>query len=93
MKRDRVFKIIDDEREYQNDMSMSMSRMDIKAEMTMGDILLAIEHNLSEARRIWYRDQYPHTSTTDYLRKIAALCVKAGEDFGMPEREPWGEHE
>ena len=91
MDRDIVFKVIDDEREYQDDTSSSLDRPDMKRNMTTGDILCAIEFNLDAAKKEWYRDSYPHKQTIEYLRKIAALCVKAGEDFGMPERKPWSE--
>lgn len=52
----------------------------------MGGILTAIQHNLNKATAEWYIEQDPYPNTSDLLRKIAALCVKAGEDYGMTER-------
>jgi len=52
----------------------------------MGGILTAIQYNLNKAQAEWYLEKTPYPNTTDLLRKIAALCVKAGEDYGMSER-------
>jgi hypothetical protein len=43
----------------------------------------AMEHCLAEARRAWYSDSKPYPATTEYVRKIAGLSVKAMEQFGV----------
>lgn len=58
----------------------------IVSTLNMGGILTAIQHNLNKATAEWYIEQDPYPNTSDLLRKIAALCVKAGEDYGMTER-------
>jgi hypothetical protein len=62
---------------------MSSHRPDMVPEMSMGDIIAAMEHCLAEARRAWYSDSKPYPSTTEYVRKIAGLSVKAMEQFGV----------
>lgn len=85
MIRKEVFKIIDAEREYQENME-DTNGSHIVSSLNMGGILTAIQHNLNKATAEWYIEQDPYPNTSDLLRKIAALCVKAGEDYGMPER-------
>ena len=82
-----ILEIIVDERNYQDKEAANPSRPDIKDEMAMGEILLAIEYNMAQARTAWYPASAPYGTVTNYLRKVAALCVKAGEQFGMTERE------
>jgi len=85
MEREKVFKIIDDERQYQlkyEDVESSY----IVSSLNMGGILTAIQHNLTKAQSEWYIEKEPYPNTTNLLRKIAGLCVKAGEDYGMSKR-------
>lgn len=86
MKREEVFKIIDAERKHQLKFE-GTDGSHIVSSLNMGGILTAIEHNLTKARAEWYEEKSPYHKTSDLLRKIAALCVKAGEDYGMTERE------
>ena len=58
----------------------------IVSSLNIGGILTAIQYNLNKAQSEWYNNKEPYTSTTDLLRKIAALCVKSGLLYGMPER-------
>lgn len=87
MNRDEVLTVIANERDYQIKMTGEPTRPDMNPEMSMGDLLLAMEHNLSKAKQIWYTDSFPYTNTLDYVRKVAGLAVQAGERFDMPERE------
>jgi hypothetical protein len=80
-----VFEAVLSERQYQDRETLKESRPDM-IDMNMGDILLAIEENASKARKTWYYDSEPYQETIEYLRKIAALCFKAGEKYGMRER-------
>jgi len=87
MKRKDVYKAIDTERDFQVRMVTDNDRPDINGEMHVGDILSAIRYNLDQATHEWYYGSRPHTNATTYLRKIAALCVQAGEKNGMEERK------
>lgn len=85
MLRQIVYQVVDGERDYQDVMTASSSRPDM-VEIGLGETLLAMEHCLAEARRAWYSGHAPHRDAMGYVRKVAGLAVKAGEQFGMPER-------
>jgi hypothetical protein len=87
MKRDQVYKAIDTERAYQKAAVNSPVRTDMIEDFHVGDALAAIEVNLQKARREWYIGTAPHTKATEYLRKIAGICVQIGEAYGMPSRD------
>lgn len=84
--RETIFKTISEERDFQERLKADDTRPDIISDFHIGDTLSAIQHNLELARSFWYNGSAPHTDTTKYLRKIAALCVQAGENYGMPRR-------
>ena len=86
MKREDVYKALDSERAYQDEMSQRSDRPDMIEEMHIGDILSAIYYNLGFANAAWYQGSVPHQDAMQYLRKIGALCVKAGETYGMKDR-------
>jgi hypothetical protein len=86
MERDLVFKVINQERDYQDAMSKDPERPDMIPDLHVGDTLAAIQYNLNLALKEWYKGSTPHKDTTEYLRKIAALCVQVGEKHGMPPR-------
>lgn len=89
MTRELVYKAIDSERDYQVRMSDDPSRPDMNPHLSVGDTLSAIQYNLNKAHEAWYKGSIPHQETLDLLRKIAALCVQAGEMYGMPERKEY----
>ncbi len=86
MTRQEVYTVLDGERAFQDEMSQRTDRPDMIEEMHVGDILSAIQYNLSLATKAWYHGSVPHSDAIGYLRKIAALCIKAGETHGMPSR-------
>jgi hypothetical protein len=86
MEQSTVVAIILDERKYQEEQSANPGRPDIHDDLSMGDLLLAIQHNLNKAITRWYNDSAPYSDTSHFLRKIAALSIKAGEEFGMEPR-------
>ena len=86
MDRESVYKAIDSERRYQLEMEDKQGSH-VVSSLNMGGILTAIQVNLQKAQLEWYNDVSPYPKTGEYLRKIAALCVKAGEDYTMPERK------
>lgn len=85
MTRKKVFEIVEIERLYQIG-NEDTPQSHIVSSLNMGGILTAIRHNLAKAEDEWYCEKDPYPRTTNLLRKIAALCVKAGEDYGMTER-------
>lgn len=87
MSREEVFESINSEREFQEKLKADLSRPDVIKEFHVGDTLTAIEYNLRKATDAWYVNATPHIDTLVYLRKIAALCVQAGENYGMLPRE------
>lgn len=87
MTRGNVFRAINDEREFQNSLIADPSRPDMIPDLHVGDTLAAIQVNLNKALSAWYIGSMPHQDTMKYLRKIAALCVQAGENYGMPTRQ------
>ena len=87
MRREDVYKAIDTEREYQDDMAARSDRPDMIPDLHVGDTLAAIQYNLTKATEAWYKGAVPHQEAMEYLRKIAGLCVQAGENYGMPERK------
>ena len=86
MKQEYVFMAIKTERDYQDKMTANPERPDMIDDLHIGDTLAAITYNLNKAHDAWYKGSVPHLDTLEYLRNIAALCVKAGETYGMPAR-------
>ncbi len=56
MKRQEVFDVISAERDFQDEMSSSPNRPDMIEDLHMGDILSAIQYNLNEATKVWYKE-------------------------------------
>lgn len=81
-----VYDAINGERDYQDEMTALSDRPDMVDPMPLPAIILAMEHCLSEARKQWYSDAEPYQPTMHLVRKVAALAVKAGEQYGMPTR-------
>lgn len=90
MEREKVYEAISSERNYQEEMTKRSDRPDIIPEMHVGDALAAMQYNLNKAYEAWYKGSVPHIDTLTYMRKIAALCVQTGEQYGMEERNPNG---
>jgi hypothetical protein len=85
--RETVFEALSGERSYQEAITQSADRPDMLQEMSMGDYIAAMEHNLAEARRVWYSDSKPYLETNDFIRKVGGLTVAAMERFGVVYRQ------
>lgn len=85
MSREEVFKIIDLEREYQESMK-TVEDHHIVEDFPLAAAMEAIRYNLTLANSAWYGEQKPYTEAMSYIRKIAAICVQMGEQYGMPQR-------
>lgn len=80
-----VVQVLKGEREFQ-DKCVADENNAVMIELQMGSTLAAIQLNLNKALAEWYSDAHPYEGTMKYLRKIGALCIQAGEKFGMPPR-------
>jgi len=87
MNRKDVYAAIDTERDFQIEMSKNPHRPDMVSQLSMGDTITAIQFNLRKVTNAWYREAAPYPCSMDFIRKIAALCVQAGENHGMAPRE------
>lgn len=87
MTRQEVYSAIDTEREYQRVLTNDPARPDVRWDMHVGDHLTAIQYNLNKAIEAWYKDSNNYEATMEFVRKIAGLCVQAGEMYGMPDRK------
>ena len=86
MERKRVYAIIDTERDYQNKMEKVEGSYVVPNQNT-GDRLLSMQYNLNKAINAWYVEVNPFENTMEYVRKVAALCVKLMEENGAAERK------
>ena len=87
MDRKEVYQAIDSERDYQDGCIKAGDTHVVGVEsFPLGCALTAIEVKLKEAKDLWYRTRAPHPQAMEELRKIAAICVQAGELSGMPSR-------
>lgn len=84
--RQAVYAAIDSERAYQDKLTDDSSRPDMIEDFHVGDALTAIRINLAKAEEAWYKGSVPHHASIEFLRKIAGICVKVGETYGMPSR-------
>lgn len=89
MERKDVYKALDTEREYQEDMTKADFRPDMIEDFDISTALLAIEVTLDRAKHTWYDDtpQAAYQETMEHLRKIGGMVVQMGEKYGMPDRE------
>ena len=85
--RQEVYHAIDTERIYQIEATEDVTRPDMVEPFGIGQGLLAIDAIVEQAKQIWYKDYPPYKKTMNHLRKVAGVCVKMGEQFGMPERK------
>lgn len=81
----QIFDTIRGELRYQDDMSRQDTH--VREQLTTGELLLAMDKLLTDAKASWYCEQPPHTQTRHLVRKVAALCVRIGMNDGLPERE------
>ena len=85
MERTSVYKLIDDERTYQ-DTTRRQNEDETREdhEKSVAEFLLYIEFTLKKAKRSVY--ELNDKEAMSYVRKIAGLAVAAMEVFETPER-------
>lgn len=85
--RAKAYAAIDSERDYQDAGKGNAKRHEgASGVLTPGEILLAMEHCLADARAAWYKPN-GGTACLPFIRKVAALGVQAMERYGAPTRE------
>lgn len=80
--RERVYDVIDGERDYQIENDPAGDK-----EMTPGETLMMIEENLRFAKEQWSNQPEGRINTINHLRKLAGITVRALESFGPIPRE------
>lgn len=85
MERKEVYRIIDNERKYQDTVRRRNENETRKDDQkSVADFILYMEHTLNKAKTAIYT--LNETEALALIRKITALGVAAGESFGFPER-------
>lgn len=85
MNRKGVYKLIDGEREYQQDLEKDPSRHDSNYNHTVGDYLVLLNSYVAKANTAW-SDNADVLPALDIIRKIAGICVHCMEDYETPAR-------
>lgn len=86
MKREEVFDRVSDEMDYQLSQEPNPDSH-IVSDFPLAAAMEAIRYNLEKANKAWYNSQAPYEEAMDSIRKIAAISIKMGEQYGMPERK------
>lgn len=79
--RNRVYDVIDGERDYLDDAEPN------GAAMSPGETLMALEQMVRAAQMQWTPEAEGRITATNNLRRIAAVAVRALENFGPIPRE------
>lgn len=93
MKREEVYKMIDSERDYQNDIwngsksDRQPSNSPGAMERTIDEFALYVSKYTQDLVQVCGSSDHPLVKL-EVFRKIAALCVACGEEHSMPERKP-----
>lgn len=82
MERQEVYKLIDGEREYQNE--IVGNKYSHVAHPVAAEILM-MEEYIQRARELW-TDVKGDEAALDMVRKVAGLAVRCMENHGAPER-------
>ena len=77
-----VFENIAEERAYQNAGAGNAKRHEDMPPLTPGEIILAMEKTLEDARAAWYKPDGPK-NCRPHIRKVAALGVQLLERTGV----------
>lgn len=80
--RAEVYKVIDGEREYQNNLGGSRTDGSPKS---VGDYIMMLDYYLSHAKEAWVNNPGIKMAMHD-VRKIAAIAVRCMEEHGAPPR-------
>jgi hypothetical protein len=84
--RERVFEIISQEREYQEEKVIPGRRF--QRNPSLGEFISLLNHYSRKAQDNWtvFSDELQKPPALDIVREIAALAVRCMEHHGAPER-------
>lgn len=82
--RKEVYRAIDSERDYQED--LSAKRTDGRKH-TVGEFLTMLRHYANEADAAWTMNP-GDAAALEQIRKIAGIAVNCMEKWGAPKRKP-----
>lgn len=82
--RDYVYRAIDTERDYQDNLGSDRTDHSTK---TVGDYLTMLRHYLDEATHAWTLNK-GNGPALHSIRKVAGIAVRCMEEHGAPKREP-----
>lgn len=82
----QVYASIESELEYQFDME-EVPSSHVVEDFPLSAGLEAIRYNIDRATTAWYTQQDPYPEAMEYLRKVAAICVRMGMKYDMPHRK------
>lgn len=85
MTRDKVYALIDQERDYQDDV-WAENHPESEHPLRVGEDLLLLQKYVDDATDVWTRESRPEVKTMDLMRKIAAIAVRSIESNGAPPR-------
>jgi len=87
MKRNDVYKLIDGERDYQDELPASRTlKYDNGSCHTVGDYVTMLSHYTNKAVEEWTLNP-GDDAALNIMRKIAGIAVHCMEDHGAPERK------
>ncbi len=86
MNRSEVYRLIDGERDYQDQMiKPDPSRTNVQGLHSVGEFLVMADTYLDRAKRGWTEEAGDHVAL-DNIRKLAAICVTCMEQNGGVQR-------
>jgi len=86
MNEDEIFEVVRKELRYQEKQTFYENGY-VRGGLSEGEVLLAIDKLVNDAKNVWYLDSPPHLAARHLIRKIAALSIRMCMDkIGMPER-------
>lgn len=86
MERKKVYELIEEELNYISKKEKETTSH-IVEDFTLASAMEAIRFNLYKANSSWYKGKQPYEESMEYFRKIASICIKMGEKYGLPKRK------
>lgn len=85
MTRDKVYKLIDEERDYQESLQKDRRRCRKNPQHSVGDYLVMLSEYVDRAKAAWVN--HPGDwAALDIIRKCAGICVNCMENHKTPPR-------
>lgn len=84
MNREKVYSVIDGERDYQDEQA---AKWDHKGIPSVAAELLMMEEYMAKARTMWVNSTNDQAAL-DMLRKVVGIGVRCFENHSVPSRQP-----